>query len=78
MDPELRYFIFVADSEEGMHERKLLNNLLRNYNPLERPVAVESEPLNVTFGLTLQQIIDVVSFEIITFIKYLVFKYDFF
>ncbi|XP_065200630.1 neuronal acetylcholine receptor subunit alpha-7 isoform X15 [Planococcus citri] len=49
----------VKDSEEGMHEKRLLNNLLRNYNPLERPVAVESEPLNVTFGLTLQQIIDV-------------------
>jgi hypothetical protein len=28
---------------------------------LERPVANESEPLEVKFGLTLQQIIDVVS-----------------
>jgi hypothetical protein len=38
-----------------------LNNLLLNYNTLERPVANESEPLEVKFGITLQQIIDVVS-----------------
>ncbi|XP_066157968.1 neuronal acetylcholine receptor subunit alpha-7 isoform X6 [Euwallacea fornicatus] len=33
--------------------------LLETYNVLERPVANESEPLEVKFGLTLQQIIDV-------------------
>lgn len=44
-----------------MHENRLLNKLLDKYNPLERPVADEADPLNVTFGLTLQQIIDVVS-----------------
>lgn len=46
---------------QGAHEKKLLNNLLAPYNILERPVANESEPLEVKFGLTLQQIIDVVS-----------------
>lgn len=46
---------------QGPHEKKLLNNLLGAYNNLERPVANESEPLEVKFGLTLQQIIDVVS-----------------
>lgn len=30
------------------------------YNPLERPVSNESDPLEVTFGISLQQIIDVV------------------
>lgn len=44
-----------------MHEKRLLNNLLATYNTLERPVANESDPLVVKFGLTLQQIIDVVS-----------------
>lgn len=44
-----------------MHEKRLLNNLLATYNTLERPVANESDPLLVKFGLTLQQIIDVVS-----------------
>ncbi|KAJ8955312.1 hypothetical protein NQ318_003405 [Aromia moschata] len=46
-------------SQQGPHEKLLLNNLLATYNVLERPVANESEPLEVKFGLTLQQIIDV-------------------
>ncbi|KAF2899691.1 hypothetical protein ILUMI_06484 [Ignelater luminosus] len=47
------------DSYQGPHEKRLLNDLLAPYNILERPVANESEPLEVKFGLTLQQIIDV-------------------
>ena len=39
----------------------LLEDLLAYYNKLERPVANESEAVVLTFGLTLQQIIDVVS-----------------
>lgn len=53
-------FLFT-DSLQGPHEKRLLNNLLATYNTLERPVANESESLEVKFGLTLQQIIDVVS-----------------
>ncbi|KAL9705359.1 hypothetical protein quinque_008877 [Culex quinquefasciatus] len=48
-----------GDSLQGPHEKRLLNNLLATYNTLERPVANESESLEVKFGLTLQQIIDV-------------------
>uniref|UniRef100_A0A182MHR2 Neurotransmitter-gated ion-channel ligand-binding domain-containing protein n=1 Tax=Anopheles culicifacies TaxID=139723 RepID=A0A182MHR2_9DIPT len=51
--------IFIKDSFQGPHEKRLLNNLLATYNTLERPVANESDPLEVKFGLTLQQIIDV-------------------
>ena len=49
--------------ECGVMERRLLNDLLinRSYNKLERPVYNETDPLTVVFGLTLQQIIDVVS-----------------
>ena len=43
----------------GINEKKLLSFLLDKYNTLERPVANESEPVMVSFGLTLQQIIDV-------------------
>ncbi|KAF7990066.1 hypothetical protein HCN44_009009 [Aphidius gifuensis] len=43
----------------GIHEKKLLNDLLEPYNVLERPVFNESEPLALSFGLTLMQIIDV-------------------
>ena len=47
----------------GSHERRLLNHLLQFYNNLERPVYNESEAVDLRLGLTLQQIIDVVSPE---------------
>ncbi|KAG7210520.1 hypothetical protein KM043_012041 [Ampulex compressa] len=43
----------------GSHEKRLLNDLLDSYNVLERPVGNESDPLVLSFGLTLMQIIDV-------------------
>ena len=45
----------------GPEERRLLNDLIMNYNKLERPVANESEAIQLRFGLTLQQIMNVVS-----------------
>jgi len=45
--------------QSGPHERRLINDLLDRYQNLERPVYNETEPLNLKFGLTLQQIIDV-------------------
>ena len=45
----------------GAAEGKLLNNLMEYYQKLERPVANESEAVSLKFGLTLQQIMDVVS-----------------
>ncbi|KAG5884943.1 hypothetical protein JTB14_032813 [Gonioctena quinquepunctata] len=55
----VQYNACLIGSKQGPHEKLLLNNLLATYNVLERPVANESEPLEVKFGLTLQQIIDV-------------------
>ncbi|XP_060854687.1 acetylcholine receptor subunit alpha-type acr-16-like isoform X2 [Rhopalosiphum padi] len=49
----------IKESVQGRFERQLLDDLLIDYNPLERPVSNESDPLEVTFGITLQQIIDV-------------------
>jgi len=43
------------------HEYKLIRDLLRNYDPRLRPLLNASHPLNVTFGVALSQIIDVVS-----------------
>ncbi|XP_033176930.1 neuronal acetylcholine receptor subunit alpha-7 isoform X3 [Bombus vosnesenskii] len=51
--------VLPQESLCGRHEKRLLNELLSSYNTLERPVANESEPLEVRFGITLQQIIDV-------------------
>ncbi|XP_041374467.1 acetylcholine receptor subunit alpha-type acr-16-like [Gigantopelta aegis] len=50
-----------TESEQGIHERRLLNYLFQNgtYNTMERPVENESDALDVAFGIILQQIIDV-------------------
>uniref|UniRef100_A0A673BD29 Neuronal acetylcholine receptor subunit alpha-7 n=1 Tax=Sphaeramia orbicularis TaxID=375764 RepID=A0A673BD29_9TELE len=45
----------------GVHQRKLYRDLMVNYNRLERPVQNDSAPIVVELGLTLLQIIDVVS-----------------
>lgn len=45
--------------QAGHNEKRLLHDLLDTYNTLERPVVNESDPLQISFGLTLQQIIDV-------------------
>ncbi|XP_076443929.1 acetylcholine receptor subunit alpha-type acr-16-like [Babylonia areolata] len=54
-------FVFVLpESHQGVHERRLLEHLFNmNYSKLERPVVNESEPVDVRFGITLQQLIDV-------------------
>ena len=52
--------VCVAGAESGSNERRLLTDLLEYYNMLERPVFNDSDAINLTFGLTLQQIIDVV------------------
>ena len=58
---KIRHFFLVSGVYSGPHERRLINDLLEKYNDLERPVFNESDALTLKFGLTLQQIIDVVS-----------------
>ncbi|EPB71123.1 hypothetical protein ANCCEY_09784 [Ancylostoma ceylanicum] len=41
------------------HERRLYEDLMRDYNNLERPVANHSKPVTVYLKVSLQQIIDV-------------------
>ena len=43
------------------NEYRLIRDLMRNYDPRVRPSLNATNPLNVTFGLALAQIIDVVS-----------------
>lgn len=52
------FFIFAV-CMAGYNEKRLLHDLLDTYNTLERPVVNESDPLQISFGLTLMQIIDV-------------------
>ena len=51
----------IAGSFSGSAERRLLEDLMLYYQKLERPVANESEAVELKFGLALQQIMDVVS-----------------
>jgi len=46
-------------------EYRLMRDLLRNYDRRVRPSLNASEPLNVTFGLALAQIIDVVRVNVV-------------
>ena len=60
-----KYHSFIlSGAYSGPHERRLLNDLLNQYNKLERPAVNESDAVVLIFGLTLQQIIDVVSHRI--------------
>jgi len=45
-------------------EHRLMRDLLRNYDRRVRPSLNSSQPLNVTFGLALAQIIDVVRVHV--------------
>uniref|UniRef100_A0A1I7U470 Neur_chan_LBD domain-containing protein n=1 Tax=Caenorhabditis tropicalis TaxID=1561998 RepID=A0A1I7U470_9PELO len=54
--------ILIFNSKIGdgsLAETKLFTDLLKGYNPLERPVQNSSEPLEVKIKLFLQQILDV-------------------
>lgn len=51
----------VVGCHGGVYQRKLYRDLMVNYNRLERPVLNDSAPILVELGLTLLQIIDVVS-----------------
>ena len=42
----------------GIHEHRLLNDLLDDYQILERPVKDERNPVKIIFGISLRQIID--------------------
>ena len=60
-------FLFFWHTETicGKYEKKLLRHLMVDYDDMERPVEDEAEPLMLTFGVTLQQIIDVVIFQLL-------------
>ncbi|XP_025078465.1 acetylcholine receptor subunit alpha-type acr-16-like [Pomacea canaliculata] len=52
--------LMVRGSHQGRYEREILDYLFNsNYSKLERPVRHETDPVDVKFGITLQQLIDV-------------------
>lgn len=55
------------------YEYRLINDLLKDYNSYARPSLSYQEPTNVTFGLSLSQLIDVVRNNKILFSNFLSF-----
>ncbi|XP_023129721.2 neuronal acetylcholine receptor subunit alpha-7 [Amphiprion ocellaris] len=49
----------IPASLQGVYQRRLYKELMRNYNPLERPVSNDSHSLTVHFTFSLLQIMDV-------------------
>ena len=49
----------------GKHQKRLIEKLFKNYDPTERPVANDSENLLVLVGLSIQQIVDIVTINMI-------------
>lgn len=58
-----RYPVADAGLDAGYYEDKLINDILneRGHNQYGRPVEDESAALEVKFGVSLQQIIEVVG-----------------
>lgn len=55
------YIFFTLVSQASKHERALLKKLFHStYDKNERPVVNDSDTVTVIFGLTLNQIVDVV------------------
>ena len=57
----------IVSVYSGEAERRLLQDLLAYYQKFERPVANEADAVQLKFGLTLQQIMDVVSNSLFKF-----------
>ena len=46
--------------DAGIHQRELLAYIFKEYNPLERPVENDANTLNVSVGLSVQQLVHLV------------------
>ena len=55
------FLLTSSGSLQGEYQRRLYKELMANYNRLERPVVNDSSAILVELGMTLLQIIDVVS-----------------
>lgn len=60
---------FIQIVEGSYHERRLYEDLMRDYNNLERPVANHSEAVIVNLKVSLQQLIDVDEKNQVVFIN---------
>lgn len=57
-----RHLFFCSVVFGGYHEKLIYDKVLKNYDPLVRPIENDNDPVLVKLGMDLQQIIDIVSF----------------
>ena len=57
----IKKYTFISVSEASCSEKQLLNDLFKDYDKDMRPVLNDSDTVTVTIGLSLHQIMDVVS-----------------
>ena len=55
------FLLYAGVCYGSMHERQLLSDLLKDYNPAERPVMNDTQPVLVLVGMSVQAIVDLVS-----------------
>ncbi len=63
-----KYFFLILGTKSDEFEYNLINDLLRSYNMHARPSLNHNEATNVTFALSLTQLIDVTK-NILIYIK---------
>lgn len=56
-------FLTLLTAEASKNERKLLRDLLHDYNVMERPVTNDSHTVTVEMGFTIDVIVDIVSYS---------------
>ena len=69
-NPEFHFHkhFFPVSVHGSETEDRLLKKLFENYNAAARPVRFDKDAVNVVFGLSMSQIVDVVSGNILDFI----------
>jgi hypothetical protein len=59
------YMYTYTGGRAGFMEKRLLRNLFQEYSSLTRPVQNYSDVVTVKFGLSLNQILDLVSYDLL-------------
>lgn len=67
----LTQFLYLSSEAIPTDEQRLLDKLLKDYNPASRPVYNASDTVTVRFGITLTQLSDMVSVDYFHYFSYI-------